>query len=89
MLILLNNPFFSEKTKGTKLKKREKDKNINKTSEESSSSTTGKSNIKNMLLNMGKDGGKSLKRTKDNSGKWMNYPPFNNRYKIKLTASSD
>ena len=42
-----------------------------------------------MLLNMGKDGGKSLKRTKDNSGKWMNYPPFNNRYKIKLTASSD
>ena len=68
LLILLNKPFL-EKTKGTKLKKREKDKNINKTSEESSSSTTGKSNIKNMLLNMGKDGGKSLKRTKDNSGK--------------------
>merc|ERR1712173_450727 len=30
----------SEKTKGTRLKKREKDKSINKTSEESSSSTT-------------------------------------------------
>ena len=69
LLILLNKPFCLEKTKGTKLKKREKDKSINKTSEESSSSTTGKSNIKNMLLNMGKDGGKSLKRTKDNSGK--------------------
>ena len=57
-----------EKSKGTKIKKRGNDKNLNKTSEESSSSTAGKSNIKNMLLNMGKDSGKSLKRNRDNSG---------------------
>ena len=73
---------LSENSKGTKLKKREKDKNINKTSEESSSSTSGKSNIKNMLLNMGKDCGKSLKRTKDNSGKMNELHTIHNRHRI-------
>ena len=60
----------AEKTKGTKLKKHGNDKNsVNKTSEESSSSTAGKSNIKHMLLNMKKDSGKVIRRNKDNSGK--------------------
>ena len=51
--------------KGPNAKKREKEKNVNKTSEDSSSSTAGKSNIKNMFLKMGKDSGKSLKRNRD------------------------
>ena len=55
----------SEKTKGKKLKQRNNDKNVNKTSEESSSSTAGKSNIKSMFLNMGKDSGKAQRRNKD------------------------
>ena len=56
---------YADKTKGTKLNKRGNDKNsVNKTSEESSSSTAGKS-IKNMLLNMGKDSGKGLRRNKE------------------------
>ena len=59
---------MSEKTKGKKLKKRNNEKNVNKTSEESSSSTAGKSNIKNMFLNMGKDSMKVQRRNKDNSG---------------------
>jgi DNA polymerase alpha subunit A len=54
----------SEKMKGPKAKKREKEKNVNKTSEDSSSSTAGKSNIKNMFLKMGKDGN-STKRKRD------------------------
>ena len=56
-----------DKTKGTKLKKRGND--INKTSEDSSYSTSGKSNIKNMLLNMGKDPAKGPRRNKDIQGK--------------------
>ena len=54
-----------EKLKGPKAKKREKEKSLNKTSEESSSSTAGKSNIKNMFLKMGKDSGRSMKRNRD------------------------
>ena len=57
--------FLVEKLKGPKAKKREKEKNVNKTSEESSSSTAGKSNIKNMFLKMGNDSGKSMKRNRD------------------------
>ena len=54
-----------EKLKGPKAKKREKETNVNKTSEDSSSSTAGKSNIKNMFLKMGKDSGKGNKRNRD------------------------
>ena len=58
-----------EKLKGPKAKKREKETNVNKTSEDSSSSTAGKSNIKNMFLKMGKDSGKGNKRNRDTGRK--------------------
>ncbi len=64
---------MSEKTKGKKIKKRNNEKNVNKTSEESSSSTAGKSNIRNMFLNMGKDSMKVQRRNNDNPG-ILKYP---------------